>query len=111
MPQRVQRRRVKGEPGMPVGAVYVGRGSKWGNPFVIGEWVPEGDPVECQHRATRQDVVDSFEDACAGLIIGGPLFTAEELAELRGRDLACWCKPRDPCHADVLLELANVDQP
>lgn len=106
-PQRIQRQRVKGWR-MPEGAVYVGRGSKWGNPFRTGELVPDGDPIEIQHRATRQDVVDSFEDAVAGLLIGGPLFTADELAELRGKDLACWCKPDQPCHADVLLAVANA---
>jgi len=113
MAVRIQRKRTKGWR-MPEGAVYVGRPSRWGNPFPIGMLVPEGDPIELQHRATRRDVVELFEDACAGLLIGGPLFSAEDLAELRGKDLACWCPLEDsrgrpvPCHADVLIELANA---
>lgn len=39
--------------------------------------------------------------------IGGPLFSAEDLAELRGKHLACWCPLSQPCHADVLLAISN----
>lgn len=74
--------------GVPEGAVYVGRPSKWGNPFKL-----EG-------RASREDVIAWFE----GYAI--LTFTEAELAELRGKDLVCWCWPQ-ACHADVLLRLAN----
>jgi hypothetical protein len=74
---------------MPEGAVYVGRGSKWGNPF---SWTNAGDV----HPAVR------FACEVAPL-----LDHAELRAELRGKDLACWCKLNEQCHADVLLELAN----
>ena len=74
------------------GAIYVGRPSKWGNPFTIGK---DGD---------RNEVI--FKYQCL-------LFESEEgasmlswLDELKGKDLICWCSPL-PCHADVLLELAN----
>ncbi len=93
---------------MPEGAVYVGRPTKWGNPFVIGTMVPEGDPPELQHSATRTDVVDMFEDAMAGLRIDVLPLSPDDLAELRGRDLVCWCPLDEPCHADVLLEVANT---
>ena len=96
---------------MPPDAVYVGRPTRWGNPFPIGMMLPDGDPVELQYRATRRDVVDRFDDACAGLMVGGPLFSAEDLAPLAGRDLVCWCPLDQPCHADVLLELANAAAP
>jgi hypothetical protein len=80
---------------MPEGAAYVGRPSRWGNPWRVG---PEIDP----HSAValyRFDLMDHQEyDAEA---------FARWLAPLSGRDLACWCPLDQPCHADVLLELAN----
>lgn len=86
---RVQRRRTAGWR-MPEGAVYVGRPTKFGNPFPVAEYGPAG-AVE-QYRLwlqTQPDLVDAAR------------------AELRGRNLACWCPPGRPCHADVLLPLAR----
>ena len=74
---------------IPRGAVYVGRPTKWGNPFVIGR---DGD---------RDEVVRRYRDR----LLESPTLLAQ-LGELRGRDLVCWCAPLR-CHADVLLELAN----
>lgn len=70
-------------------AVYVGRGSKWGNPFRIG---PDGN---------RADVIAAHE---AWLRDQHQLLRA--LGEIRGRDLICFCAPL-PCHADLLARLAN----
>lgn len=69
----------------PVDAVYVGRGSFWGNPFRIGK------------DGTREEVIKRFE--CEVL----PKLS---LRHLRGKDLVCWCAPR-ACHADLLLREAN----
>jgi predicted amidohydrolase len=69
--------------------VYVGRPSKWGNPFVIG---PDG---------TRDDVIAKYR----GWIVRQPALIGA-LHELRGKHLVCWCAP-ERCHADVLIELAN----
>lgn len=76
--------------GVPHDAVYVGRPSRWGNPFKIG---PDGDRAEviAKYRA--------FLDL-------NPSLRALARQELAGRDLVCWCAP-EPCHADVLLEVAN----
>ncbi|TFL15934.1 DUF4326 domain-containing protein [Jannaschia formosa] len=71
----------------PRHAVYVGRGSPWGNPFRIG---PDG---------TRNDVCDRFERE---------VLPELDLAPLRGRDLVCFCAPAR-CHADALLAAANAD--
>jgi hypothetical protein len=72
------------------GDVYIGRGSKWGNPFVIGE---QGD---------REAVVNMYR----GWIQTQPdLLVA--LPELQGKRLACHCHPL-PCHGDVLAKLANA---
>lgn len=70
-------------------AVYVGRPSKWGNPFVIGS------------DGTRREVITKYE---AWLMRRPELMAA--LPELSGKDLMCWCSPCE-CHADVLIKLAN----
>lgn len=161
MPDRIQRRRTKGWR-MPDGAVYVGRPTKWGNPFAIGsqsglarvpavhfpnkDWEYEGRctaagayhpyvaddvashpkailtpelsikayvPCHVRHMTAGESV------ACyrAYVTDGGwpidwnprylPFQPADIRALLRGRDLVCWCPLDLPCHADVLLELAN----
>ena len=74
---------------IPHDAVYVGRPSKWGNPFLIGR------------DGAREQVVKRHREWV--------YFTCDLdglKRELRGKDLVCWCAPL-PCHADVLLELAN----
>ena len=69
--------------------VYVGRPSKWGNPFEIGK------------DGTREEVIAKYE---AHLLATPALMDA--LPELRGKTLGCWCAPR-ACHADILTRLAN----
>ncbi len=92
-PVRIQRKRVKGWR-MPEGAVYVGRPGKWGNPFYRG------------HHGTAAQCVELYRKK-----IGGNLWTFPSghdiRRELAGKDLACWCPLDQPCHADVLLEIAN----
>ena len=73
----------------PAGSVYVGRPSKWGNPFEIGK---HGD---------RQMVVAAYRS----WVCDQPKLM-QAMHELRGRNLVCWCAPL-ACHADVLLEIAN----
>lgn len=102
MPKRIQRRRTKGWT-MPENAVYVGRPTRWGNPFVVGSvdttvpgWTRELSP---------QLVRDA---AHAVRLFTGISLTYMDAKELRGKDLACWCPLDQPCHADVLLEWANA---
>lgn len=112
-PIRVQRRRVKGEPGMPPGAIYVGRPSKWGNPFVVHVHSPRCAPdlARCPLWIAddRADATRKFRHTLLYPVIHQPNVpdVDEVRYELRGRDLACWCPPSQPCHADVLLEIAN----
>ena len=103
-PQRIQRKRSKGWR-MPEGAVYVGRPSRWGNPFRIGETYQISSPGETRYGVVRDNAhaVDLFQDY---LNLRGDL-VAKIGQELRGRDLACWCPAGQPCHADVLLRIAN----
>lgn len=82
---------------IPAGAVYVGRPSKWGNPFKIGRDAKG-------KRWSREDVINLYREWLTTNEKDGLM---KDLHELRGKDLVCWCAPL-PCHADVLLELANA---
>ncbi len=98
-PVRVQRKRTKGWK-MPPSTVYVGRPSRYGNQWWVGE--PIGSDNGKTVYATAQDAVDMYRFwACDP---DDPL----DVSELRGKNLACWCRLDQPCHADVLLELANA---
>lgn len=78
----------------PKGAVYVGRPTKWGNPYTIGGNYLGGD--------SREDVVRMYR-----YYLGDRPELREDIKkELKGKDLVCWCAPK-ACHADVLLEIAN----
>jgi len=104
MPVRLQRKRTKGYR-LPPDAVYVGRPTRWGNDYVVGTVV-----------------LSIGDDGITGVLVEDAAQAVEmfrndgnfvDIAELRGKDLACWCPLEDadgnrvPCHADVLLEWAN----
>ncbi len=90
MPQRFQRSRRKGAR-LPAPVVVVTRPTKWGNPH----------PLELG----RPEAVRRYRD---DLLAGRLAVTVDDVRrELRGRDLACYCPLDEPCHADVLLEVAN----
>lgn len=103
MPVRIQRKRTKGWR-MPEGVVYVGRGTQWGNPFRVGP--ANSMPIKTY---SRQEAIDKYRDEIMrrnGGIVGFNEFWIRR--HLAGKDLACWCPLDLPCHADVLLELANA---
>lgn len=77
--------------GVPVGAVYIGRPSIWGNPFAIGR------------DGSRDEVIEKYRT----LLTVRPDLIAKARTDLRGRDLVCFCAPQ-ACHGDVLLEIANA---
>lgn len=140
--KRIQRRRTKGWR-MPDNTVYVGRGSKWGNPYALGEtqirmpaldgkdWELEGrlyktsgqenafchgDGTITWHQvenATREQCVELFREYITGEPYRKPYRYASQVEAVRealaGKNLACWCPLDQPCHADVLLELANQE--
>lgn len=106
-PKRIQRKRLKGWR-MPPNTVYVGRPTKWGNP-----WTPKnhtviamkaGQIVGSRPGTIAECIVSYYEDIKSGDI---GLSIGEARRELAGKNLACWCPLDQPCHADVLLELAN----
>lgn len=99
-PKRIQRKRTKGWK-MPEGVVYVGRPSRWGNAYRAGN---------------RAEAVALFRDMLARAPIGDGSWGASGETvydtirrELASKDLACWCPLDQPCHADVLLEIANKE--
>ncbi len=94
MPQRLRFLRFEGKP-LPEGAKLVTRPSKWGNPFKVTKKTPEGHKV----------VVDQFRDWA--LASEQAAWRAEVRSNLAGHDLACTCPVGWPCHADVLLQIAN----
>lgn len=99
-PKRIQRKRTKGWR-MPEGAVYVGRPTIWGNPFVVG--VNGGSRLDATHEFRR------WLGGAKGTGGGGlrRIAILATLSELRGKDLACFCPIGEACHADILLEIAN----
>jgi len=109
-PRRVQLRRSPGWR-MPKSAVKVSRGTRWGNPWVVGAHMPTvlpGGTIDLERRLiTRQLAVASYRHRTEWLM-RFDAFAAELRRELAGRDLACWCKLDDECHADVLLALAET---
>lgn len=117
MPERIQLRRTKGWR-KPEGAVVVARPSRWGNPHVISRvptldgrghyWQIVTDPERELHMI-RLTEVEARE--CAVETFSRTLrYRGLDLEPLRGRDLACWCPLDQPCHADVLIEIANTER-
>jgi Domain of unknown function (DUF4326) len=92
---------------MPQGAVYVGRRSRDGNPYRVGDDYSYYFGPNAKY-ATAQQCVELFRNECDAHRIADPQAFEMMLARLRGKDLACWCPLDQPCHADVLLELANA---
>lgn len=117
MPQRIQLQRTKGWR-KPEGTIVVARPSRWGNPFKVsrfmGGW--SVDDVDAVHYGVWESTTGARAAAVAlyeGLLVmTDPIWVQKPL---RGHDLACWCPLEDadgnrvPCHADVLLELANAE--
>ncbi len=104
-PLRIQCRRVKGfnlqamsqaRNGLP--CVYVGRPSRWGNPH-------EPSPTERFDAYNRFVAVEDYKEH----LEEHPELVVLAKQELRGKNLACYCKEGEACHADILLQIANED--
>lgn len=129
MPERLQLRRTRGWR-KPEGAVVVSRPSKFGNPFVVrlepGVLEPHDfgwyvgvhgtlerhSPIHVDHADAVRAVVATYERWLRGgnnygfaALREQRTWVLDNLHNLAGRDLCCWCKPGDPCHADVLLAI------
>ncbi|MFJ6215066.1 DUF4326 domain-containing protein [Streptomyces sp. NPDC092296] len=123
IPQRVQRRRTVGWRA-PEGARYVGRGTRFGNPWVVTQtrdawavnWTgPRGERQQARpafygftdRRTAHEKAVAYYRQ----WLHARPDMVARVRAELAGRDLMCWCPDGLPCHADVLLAVARGENP
>lgn len=113
MPKRIQRSRTPGWR-MPEGAIYVGRPTIWGNPFICDD---PAKSVEA-YRRLASGGFHHFEMGPGKLQFANNFhpnalrhayadYVREHIGELRGKDLVCWCALDQPCHADILLEIAN----
>lgn len=120
--KRIQRKRTKGFK-MPENAIYVGRPTKWGNPIkLVGDqiyinagyrrkildkwvWYSLGDISDVIHLYELLWSHRSFADL--DLQYWSDHFATLNLNELKGHDLACFCNLDTPCHADILIKLAN----
>jgi hypothetical protein len=112
VPERVQLSRRKGYR-KPDGAIVVARPTRWGNPFTAANILANDEAVDIEDARdeaadyyrlwlttpVRVEENDAFIDRRAWVL--------DHLHELAGRDLACWCPLDQPCHADILLALAN----
>ena len=98
MAKRIQLKRSKGWK-MPTGAVKVDRTTRWGNPFTIADCGSAAIAVANHGRWMRGEIA-----APGG---ADPPTAAAIRAALGGHDLACWCPANGPCHADLLLTIAN----
>jgi hypothetical protein len=96
-PSRIQLRRTKGWR-LPVGAVVVARPSVFGNPFRVTPALDARSAVRL-FELWITGVKPGHEEQRARLL--------DRIGELRGKALACWCPLGSPCHADVLLKIAN----
>jgi len=81
-------------PRVPESAVYVGRGTPWGNPFRV--------KVHGRERA-----LELFRE----YLRGRPELVERARRELAGQDVACWCQPGEDCHADVWLAVVAGQRP
>ena len=116
-PQVIQLRRTKGWR-KPEGVIVVARPSRYGNMFTVASCVENGFALDVPHA--RVVCVEAFRSVLM-LGSGSPWFSAhsadrvrwilDHLHELRGHDLACWCPQPGPCHAHVLIDLANRAKP
>ena len=114
-PKRVQLSRTAGWR-MPENTVKVDRTTKWGNPFVVGR---DGTQAECVEAFGWLAGEEASIEAMARVLVPPEGLDATQkmldalqadASPLRGKNLACWCALDQPCHADVLLRLANHER-
>lgn len=112
-PVRIQRRRVKGWR-LPPNTAAVSRPTRFGNPFSVREIKGADIVAWAVHHGDTQ--IDIFADRRAAAAEAARLYRAglkpQNIRAIRrvlaGKNLACWCRLDMPCHADVLLEIANA---
>ena len=94
---------------MPPNTVYVGRKTRWVNPFEVCEDVTPKEAVQ-RYALHLKDYWGWVERETKKAFYPWPVKSKEFedwIKPLRGKNLACWCPLNQPCHADILLEIAN----
>lgn len=93
---------------MPEGTVFIGRPTAFGNPFVVGV---DGSARECVEKYAKHLL--PYQHHGEGSDLESLYHTLANIEwiqrELRGKDIACWCRAEELCHGDVLLEIANME--
>ncbi len=101
---------------MPENTISVTRPGKWGNQFVVGRWFKMGKGgngfmyLEClllEYLTPDYTLIENPQMAVDWYRRYVSLYPPRDIDELHNKDLACWCAIGQPCHADVLLEIAN----
>lgn len=107
--KRIQRKRSKGWK-MPENCIYVGRPTKFGNPFSVDQFGRE-KAVEMFRECLYNNVMCYvyFDELEATTAYNHMKYISENIELLRGKDLACFCSLDQICHADVLFEYLNYD--
>ena len=82
---------------MPANTIYVGRPTKWGNPYAIGK---ESNPYDHHIVKDRKEAVELYNDYIESVLVVNPNF----FDKLKGKNLACWCALDQPCHVDVIFD-------
>lgn len=105
-PRRIRRSRAAGSR-LPAGAVVVTRPTAYGNPWIVGETICV--PVDGGSAWLSVEVTPALAVALFAAWVTEPAQEAlvTQISDLRGKDLACWCPLDEPCHADVILAIAN----
>jgi hypothetical protein len=92
---------------MPENAIYVGRPTKWGNPFKVGKMYFPTDEIVLNPFNPKMEMCKDI-DQCLQLykehLHRELKYGRLNLDELKGKDLTCFCSLTDKCHVDVLLE-------
>ena len=109
-PIRIQRKRTKGWR-MPENTVFVGRPTRWGNPYT-GPDAAQRYRMAVSTFPVDKDTLATWKayGGSASLLIAIAGRVWPVLEELRGKNLCCWCPLDKPCHSDVLLEIANGEE-
>ncbi len=106
-PRRIQRKRIRGWK-MPHGTVSCTRPGPWGNPYILGKTYGGFFCVNAKEACVAFENDIDWNDRNKDRLMNGGLTTAKIREELRGKDLACFCREDAPyCHVDTLLRVAN----
>ena len=107
MPRRIQLRRAKGWR-MPENTIKVDRSTHLGNPFIVGKHGTVKECIDLFNYLLAGYQCFSVDRECVDRQRRFVQYFQMHRTELKGKNLACWCKDKQPCHADILLKILNA---